>query len=165
MDRDEMVRIGYDKCDPNEWSEMFGAIDCSVVRPDLVDDKGVMLRKGEPVMRTIQSGKDESDINVIVGRFLKTGVLPDSIAMPPLSEDFTEFTGDFQDLQNVVRAGLESFQMLSAEVRAEFFNDPARFVAYCEDERNLPRLRELGLAVPALVVPESSVPGSGESVK
>lgn len=136
MDREEMIRVGYAKSDPNEWSDVFGAIDCSI----------------DGVGKTIQSGKDEADINVIVGRFLKTAVLPDSIAMPPLSEDFSNFTGDFQDLQNVVRAGLESFQMLPAEVRAEFSNDPARFVAYCEDERNVERLRELGLAVPKAVV-------------
>lgn len=101
---------------------------------------------------TIQSAKDESDINVMVRRFGITGVIS-GVQMPPPLTEFAE-TFDFQSSMNVIRRAQESFSSMSAETRAEFNNDPARFVRFCSDKdkkgglKNLERMREMGLAVP-----------------
>ncbi|WNK13075.1 MAG: internal scaffolding protein [Microvirus sp.] len=95
---------------------------------------------------TQQSGRDEADINVIVERYVRTGVVP-QIAMPPLGEDFDEVF-DFRSAMDTVLEAKRSFDALPANVRYKFKNDPAEFVDFCEDRDNLPMLRKWGLAVP-----------------
>lgn len=105
---------------------------------------------------TQQHGKEEADINTIVNRFLKTGLLPE-IKIPPNYADFDDVF-DFQSAMNQVAAAKNSFNALDAEVRDAFGNDPQRFVstvnAMLEEtdaekrEKNLGILRAMRLAVP-----------------
>ncbi|WNK13091.1 MAG: internal scaffolding protein [Microvirus sp.] len=95
---------------------------------------------------TQQSGKDDADINVIVERYMRTGVAP-QIAMPPLSDEFHDIF-DFRSAMDSVLEAKRSFDALPANVRYKFKNDPAEFVDFCEDPDNLPMLRKWGLAVP-----------------
>lgn len=107
---------------------------------------------------TVQSSKDEADINVIVRQFGVTGKIPANIRVP-LEEDFIDII-DYKGAQNAIRAANESFMALSADVRSRFSNDPAEFVSFCLDERNIEEMRRLGLAVPAAepVAPAPSSP-------
>lgn len=99
---------------------------------------------------TIQSAKDEADINLIVKRFGVTGQLP-QVAAPPTYMEYAEVF-DFQSAMNVVVAAQRSFEGLDAKVRKRFSNDPAEFVKFCEDPANLPEMRKMGLAIPEVVV-------------
>ena len=65
-----------------------------------------------------QSAKEETDINTIVDRFLKTGALP-PVRVPPTYSDFAEVF-DFQSAMNTVNAAKESFLALPAGVRNSF---------------------------------------------
>lgn len=96
--------------------------------------------------RTEQHLKDETDINEIVRRFNLTGQLPTNIRMPQ-SGDFRNLP-DFQSAMNAIVAARESFDAMPANVRARFHNDPAEFVAFCDDPDNLEEARKLGLAPP-----------------
>lgn len=98
---------------------------------------------------TQQQFGEECDINTIVRRFKLTGEMPVGVR-PPVFGDFTEVM-DFQTAMTAVREAQEAFNALPAEVRYEFHNDPQRFVEFSSDVKNLPRLRELGLAVPEAV--------------
>lgn len=100
----------------------------------------------------IQSAKDECDINTIVRRFGLTGELPNDLAMP-VSGDFAGI-GDFHAAMNVVRKAEEEFLRVPAETRARFQNDPARLMAFLEDDRNREEARSLGFLAPAAVAPE-----------
>lgn len=102
----------------------------------------------EPTL-TQQHEKDEADINEIVRRFGVTGELP-YVTAPPTFGDFTEAV-DYHTAMNVIARANAAFAELPADVRYEFHNDPGLFVAFCEDKKNLPRLRELGLAIPEVV--------------
>lgn len=99
----------------------------------------------DPVSLTQQSSKDEADINTIVKRFLKTGVLPQGAENPRYIE-FNEVF-DFQTAMNAVVAAERSFMAMPAEVRERFGNNPAKFVEFCSDKENLPEMRKLGLAI------------------
>lgn len=101
----------------------------------------------------VQSQKDEADINVIVARFgIDRIPLPEGgLALPPVDDDFEVGAFDYQSAQNLIVAARESFQALPAKVRSEFENDPARFVKFCSDEKNLDRMRDMGLAVPKVI--------------
>lgn len=104
--------------------------------------------------KTLQSEKENCDINVIVRRFRVTGELPVRAAMAT----YGDFEGifDFQSAMNAVREAQESFDALPAEVRKRFHNDPQEFVEFCSEKENLPELRKMGLAVPE-VEPEPEV--------
>jgi len=101
----------------------------------------------EDVSLAKQSFADECDINVIVARFGIGYEMPEGV-VPPTYADFTGVM-DFHTACNAIAQANEAFDALPAEVRYEFNNDPGRFVDFCSQEQNLPRLRELGLAVPA----------------
>lgn len=94
---------------------------------------------------TQQQFKDESDINTIVDRFMKTGHLPDPVSMP----QYVDYEGvfDFQSAMNVVRQADENFMRMDAKVRARFHNSPQEFLEFFADPANVDEAVRLGLAV------------------
>lgn len=111
---------------------------------------------------TLQSQAQEADINVIVKRFGMTGELP-QVAVPPSFGNF-DVELDYRTALDVIRAADRSFMQLDAAVRARFLNDPARFVEFCEDPKNLEEMRRMGLAVQASKNPPGPTPGAVEPV-
>jgi len=106
--------------------------------------------------KTVQSHKDEADINVIVDRLLKSGS-PLPLAPPPTHADFTE-ARDFRESHQLIVEARESFMRLPAKLRARLDHDPAQFIDFVADPQNLPELRSLGLAIPeAAAVPAPPV--------
>lgn len=96
--------------------------------------------------RTIQSAKDECDINVIVRRFGVTGQLPSNIRAP-LTGDFTGVV-DFQSAMNAINASQEAFLAMPSELRAELNHDVGEFIKWCEDPANKDRMKKYGLLRP-----------------
>lgn len=102
---------------------------------------------------TIQSQRDDADLNVLMKRFGVTGKMPDDVR-PVFYGDFDEVF-DFRTAQNAIRAASESFMQMPADLRMRFSNDPQNFLEFCSatDDgktlKNLDEMRKLGLAVPA----------------
>ena len=98
---------------------------------------------------TQQQFKEESDINTIVDRFMKSGVLPTPVNMP----QYVDFEGvfDFQSAMNVVRQADENFMRLDAKVRARFNNSPQDFLEFFANPENAAEAVRLGLAIPQAV--------------
>lgn len=94
---------------------------------------------------TQQSFAAESDINTIVDRFMKTGVLPDPVRMP----QYVDYEGvfDFQSAMNVVRQADENFMRMDAKVRARFHNSPQEFLEFFANPDNHAEAQRLGLLV------------------
>lgn len=93
---------------------------------------------------TQQSQAEDADINTIVRRFGLTGTVPLNHRLPQ-EGDFTGITDYNTAMQAIARANT-NFNVYPPNIRARFDNDPAKFVAFCEDKNNLPELRKLGLA-------------------
>lgn len=108
---------------------------------------------------TIQSAKEECDINELVRRFGITGQLPTDLR-PLRYGDFTDAT-DFRSAMDAVVAAKDTFMELPGEVRARFHHDPQEFLEFCEARKedgerlNLEEMRKYGLALPEPVVVES----------
>ena len=94
---------------------------------------------------TQQQFAEESDINFIVDRFMKTGHLPTPATMP----QYAEYDGvfDFQSAMNVVRQADENFMRMDAKVRARFHNSPQEFLEFFANPDNVDEAVRLGLAV------------------
>ncbi len=103
------------------------------------------LRCDDPSL-TQQQFKEEADINTIVDRFLKSGVLPTAATMP----QYVDYEGvfDFQSAMNVVRQADENFMRLDAKVRARFNNSPQAFLEFFANPENVDEAIRLGLAIP-----------------
>ena len=95
---------------------------------------------------TQQQFKDESDINTIVDRFMKSGVMPTPINMP----QYVDYEGvfDFQSAMNAVRAADENFMRMDAKIRARFNNSPQEFLEFFSNSENTQEAIRLGLAIP-----------------
>lgn len=114
---------------------------------DLASDKAGL--KCEDPSLTQQQFKEESDINTIVDRFMKSGVMPNPVNMP----QYVDYEGifDFQSAMNVVRQADESFMRLDAKVRARFNNSPQEFLEFFGNPDNTDEAIRLGLAIPQAV--------------
>lgn len=98
------------------------------------------------VSRTKQSFAKECDINHIMSRYEKTGLIAH---VNRVQGQYGDFAGppDYQEAMNmVVRAG-DMFMSLPAKVRARFGNDPGEFLAFVTDAANAEEVVKLGLAV------------------
>lgn len=104
------------------------------------DESGL---KCEDVSLAKQEFAEEVDINTIIHRFKLDGELPSGVRMPTYG-DFTGVT-DFQSAMEQVAQAREAFERMPARVRERFDNDPAKFVDFCSDEKNLPEAAKLGL--------------------
>lgn len=107
---------------------------------------------------TRQEFADECDINVLMERYERTGVINHYNAKPPAYLDVTEVP-DLHSALAVMDEAQAAFMTLSAKVRREFDNDPLQFVEFASDPANLEQMREWGLAPPAPVeAPASAAP-------
>lgn len=96
--------------------------------------------------RASQSDKDECDINILVRRF-GVGQVPVRDLRAPSYGDFTDLRTPHEMAQALVEAQ-GAFMKLPAQVRAEFDNDPHRFVDFCSQDENYDRICDLGLLAP-----------------
>lgn len=96
---------------------------------------------------TRQEFAEECDINNIMDKYKTTGALTHINSQSPRYFDFSE-APDFASALTLLKDAEEAFLRVPSKVRAEFDNDPVKFVAYAEDAENLPKLREWGLAPP-----------------
>ncbi len=104
------------------------------------------------IVPTVQSFKDDCDINVIMDRHAKTGLHSRS-SLPLYQGDFASLP-DFQEAQDIVRKATESFESLSPSLRARFANDPKILLSFLNDPANLEEARKLGLVKPKECQPQ-----------
>lgn len=95
---------------------------------------------------TKQAHKGECDINLIMSRYERQGVIDHLNRFGGNYGDFTMAPSSYHEALEIVRRAGEMFMDLPAKVRARFDNDPGTFVEFAEDPANLGELRELGLA-------------------
>ena len=97
-------------------------------------------------IRTKQSFKKESDINNILKKFLKTGVISQS-AINKRQATFADVSqiGDFADCHNRIVAAGAAFGTLPAAVRARFANTPAELLDFLSNPANRQEAIDLGI--------------------
>lgn len=138
---------------------------------------GILIRKAyDPSLRvsfatdgpsrTKQADAAACDINNILARYRKTGVV----------EHLNRFGGDYGDYSsaqdyhtslNQVLAAREVFDSLPSQLRRRFGNDPALFLDFVGNEANRDEMMSLGLLKAAPAAPEAPsepvvAPSSGE---
>ena len=108
-----------------------------------VQNDGVDFK--EPSL-TQQQFKDECDINRIMDRYLKTGVLSDPLDRrgTPKYGEYADI-GDYMEHMNKVVEANEMFEALPASIRKRFNNNPADLIEFVMDSNNRAEAEFLGL--------------------
>ena len=107
---------------------------------------GRMDEEGNPIYTTEQSHKAECDVNEIIKKYDRTGLITH---VSSFEAKFGDLTGhDFQNMQNQVAQARNMFEALPAEIRNRFENDPSQLLTFMEDPSNRDEAIELGLISP-----------------
>lgn len=107
--------------------------------------------------RTKSEFAKEADINTIVRKAKKTGVLP-SGTRQPMYGDFSN-SYSFYKQQNAIAQANAEFMELPSDLRAKFGNNVANLLDYLQDPENKAEAIELGL----IAQPETEQPIVSES--
>lgn len=97
--------------------------------------------------RTKQAMSKECDINNIMARYAKTGLLTHTNRYAGQYADLGTAT-DLHEAHNVIIAADAAFSSLPAAVRTRFDNDPEKFLEFVQNPDNLDEINSLGLGVP-----------------
>jgi phage internal scaffolding protein len=122
--------IFYDHAGNECFFREDGSISCSTVNKD-------------PSM-AIQSEKDSCDINLIVARFTKTGLMSNVRTDEPKYGDFRSCV-DYHDSILRAQEAQDAFMKLPALIRARFYNDPGKLIDFLADKNNRAEAIKLGL--------------------
>ena len=112
--------------------------------------------------RTEQCHRDECDINKIIAKYDRTGVLTHVNDFEARYEDLTGL--DYQTMLNTVANANSMFEGLPSEIRNQFANDPAKFISFMDDENNNEQMYEMGLKqrpIPEPIVSQSEPISNG----
>ncbi len=97
--------------------------------------------------RTEQSHKKACDVNQIMKRYIKTGVIDHVKENAPRYMDVPAI--DYTEAMAMVASADSMFEELPAQARRHFNNDPAQFLEYVQSPDAIPELlHELGLTNP-----------------
>lgn len=116
-----------------------------------------VVKCGEGMTR--QSMQDECDINRIVARYEKTGMITHVVRESGVFADVSD-VGDYREAIERVRRADEFFMRLPPLVRLEFGNDPAAFLDYVSKPENRADLESRGILEKAPAPPGASAPAA-----
>jgi len=94
--------------------------------------------------RTKQSFAEESEINRIVARYQKTGIVDHVAKYGGMYGDMPD-QDDFHEAMNLVTEAQTMFNDLPSNVRSRFTNDPAEFLEFVSDPENRDEMIKMGL--------------------
>lgn len=106
--------------------------------------------------RTKQQFKDECDVNLLMARYLRTGILDGS---DPSTARYMDVSApiDYHEAMNFVCEAQGQFYNLPANIRSRFGNDPGELLSFLENPFNKAEAIALGL-VRNPDVPRETVP-------
>ena len=105
--------------------------------------KSVAIDFSNSPSRTKSEFKDEVNINTIVKKAMRTGVLP-SGDRQPLYADFTQLNS-YESAQLAIAEAKSSFENLPSNIRAKFDNDVTELLDFVDNEDNKEEAIQLGL--------------------
>lgn len=116
--------------------------------------------KGEKSL-TQQQFAGDVDVNNIVARFMKTGMLSDDdVSRRAAVYADVSNVGDYQTMLNTINKVKAEFDKMPADIKNEFDNDPALMLDFMSKPENLDDCIEMGL-LPASLKNAGVKPATG----
>lgn len=104
--------------------------------------KAVLVKCTEELL-TQQHFQAETNINLIMEKYNKTGMLPVR-KLNPHYGDFSK-SGDYQEALNNINDAKEEFSKLPAEVKRRFGQNPVEIIQFLLDKNNQIEAEKMGL--------------------
>jgi len=104
--------------------------------------------------RTHQEFKDECDVNLIIPKYDRTGLLTHLNEAIAQYGDYSE-VNEFQESMNLVISATDNFMQIPSNIRQMFNNDPGQFFEFATNPANNEKMVELGLAESPKIQPKS----------
>jgi len=120
----------------------------------IADKSYALYQIGEESM-TVEDVHASTKIDNIIKKYDRTGIITLVNEAKAMYGDFTSTVNEYQQALNLTINAQNSFQQLPSLIREKFRNDPGVFLEFATDPKNLPQMREMGLAHPA---PEAPTP-------
>ena len=120
---------------------------------------GSVLKDGRPAYYTEQNHTKQCDVNEIIKKYDQHGLISH---VNRLEAKYGDMTGkDYKESLDLVIKVKREFDELPSNIRKEFSNDPAEYLAFMENPENRDRAIELGLIEPTWA---EELDGLGEHV-
>lgn len=94
--------------------------------------------------KTEQCHKDEVNIHHILRQYKKTGVIDHVNKHQGTYMDLADLP-DYQEAQNIIQTAKSMFESVPAVIRADFDNDPAKYVDFMQKPENRAEIEAYGL--------------------
>lgn len=94
--------------------------------------------------KTQQSAKNETDINLIMAKYQKTGLVTHVSSLQKTFADVSH-SYSYHDIKNAQIAADQAFLALPSSIRARFANDPGNLLNFLQDSNNRDEAIRLGL--------------------
>lgn len=109
---------------------------------------------------TVQSEKDKCCINHIMAKYTATGQIDH---MRDATGQYLDVSTveDFQSSMNTVVKTQQQFELLPAEIRKQFDNDPAQFLGFVSDANNKDEMIKMGLVIDPDAAKSGAKPDAG----
>ena len=111
---------------------------------------------------TRQEFADECNINILMEKYEKTGIISHVNPRNPQYLDLSDVP-DLMTAHQIIQTATTEFMALPAKVRCDFDNDPMAFVKFAENPDNIGKMREWGLAPPEEAPPAPAMPPKAAS--
>lgn len=134
--------------------------------PNYKKDKDGKLIPLDPGL-TKQEMAEDTNVNRIMARY-EPGLATRLLNSPAVGGDYGNFASvkDFQKSLETVMEAEAAFEVLPAQIRARFDNDPVKMLAFVHNPANREEMYNLGLAIrPAAEPPGNAVPAPEQGVK
>jgi len=97
--------------------------------------------------RTKQSFRKQCDVNSIIDKAKKTGLVSHLNTKTPV---FGNFIGvpNYQDAMDLVNKANSNFNALPSKLRERFMNDPSKLLEFINEPTNYDEAVKLGLVIP-----------------
>lgn len=110
---------------------------------NLLKQPGNIDQSGNIIYTTEQSHKDLCDVNKIIKKYDKTGLISH---VQKIEAKYGNLSGaDFQQMQNKIAGAISMFNALPSEIRGTFDNSPATFLNFMDNPDNRNKAIEMGL--------------------
>lgn len=97
--------------------------------------------------KTEQAHKSDCDIQTILKKYQQHGVIQHNHSIQGTYGDYIN-APDFTEAQNLIAEAKSMFETVPARIRADFDNDPAKFLEFTQNEANRERMIEYGFIAP-----------------
>lgn len=104
---------------------------------------GKMDEDGNPIYFTEQHHKKECDVNEIIRKYDKTGLISHVSRFEGQFGDLTQM--DFKEAQDLIINSKRMFDELPSKIRKRFDNDPGELLKFMENPDNRQEAIELGI--------------------